>query len=97
MRKYILAIIIACLVNSSFGQTVKWNNGECKSKNYLDSINFEVVKEKIIIPVEINNKVYRFILDTGAPNMISKELYDELKPQLIKGIPIKDANEKIDK
>lgn len=32
--------------------------------------------------MKIEGKIYHFILDTGAPNVISKEIYDLIKPKL---------------
>ncbi len=68
------------------------NIGQTKSKNYYSEIDFEWVSNKIIVPVEIQGKTYRFMLDTGAPNMISKEIYNLIKPKVLDSIPIKDSN-----
>jgi predicted aspartyl protease len=51
-----------------------------------------MVNAKIVIPVEINNKTYHFLLDTGAPNVISKSLFNEIKTTTIDKISINDAN-----
>ncbi len=72
-----------------FGQNL--NKGSIASKNYFEEITFEYLKEKIIIPVTIEGKSYRFILDTGAPNIISKEIQALIKPELIETIPVNDA------
>ncbi|QWX83604.1 clan AA aspartic protease [Cellulophaga sp. HaHaR_3_176] len=91
MKKNILIFLIL-LASNSYAQKVDLNIGETKTKNYFEKITFEFVKEKILIPVKIEGKTYRFILDTGSPNVISKEIYDLIKPKLIKSIPISDAN-----
>lgn len=41
-------------------------------------IDFEYLKQKIIIPVEIDNQTYRFCLDTGSISVISNELQKKL-------------------
>ena len=92
MKKNIL-IFILLLMSNSYAQKIDLNIGEIKNKNYFDKIIFEFVKEKVLVPVKIEGKTYRFILDTGAPNVISKEIYDLVKPKLIKSIPISDAND----
>jgi len=63
-------------------------------KNYYTEINYEYVKGKIIIPVVIEDKTYRFILDTGAPNIISSALKKRIKTNYQKSISVKDANNK---
>ncbi len=88
MRKIILLLIfVSCKSATSI-----LNVGETKSKNYYSEINFEWVANKIIVPVEIQGKTYRFMLDSGAPNMISKEIYNLIKPKLIASLPVKDVN-----
>ena len=92
--KSIISLFIILSVNTIYSQAYTLNIGETKAKNYLEKIPFEFVKEKIIIPVKIEGKIYRFILDTGAPNVISKEIYDLIKPKFLESLPIIDANEK---
>jgi hypothetical protein len=58
---------------STFGQ------GKIQSKQYYEEIDFELLHDKIVLPVTINNKVYKFLLDTGAPNVISERLIKEIK------------------
>ncbi|WP_299274791.1 retropepsin-like aspartic protease [uncultured Psychroserpens sp.] len=80
--------LTACAQNASL------KNGYAKSKNYYEEIPFEFDKNKIIIPVEIEGKTYRFLLDTGAPNIISAEVLQAVKPKIIATIPTNDANRK---
>lgn len=42
-------------------------------------IPFTLENNLIIIPVKIRGKIYRFLLDTGAPNVISNELAEVLE------------------
>lgn len=70
--------------------------GELKEKKYLEIIDFEIVKSKIIVPVVIKGETYRFLLDTGAPNIISERLYKKSGSELLTQTPIKDANNNID-
>ena len=80
--------LTACAQNASLRQ------GYAKSKNYYEEISFEFEKNKIIIPVEIEGKTYRFLLDTGAPNIISSEVLQAIKPEVVATIPTNDANRK---
>lgn len=94
MKKNI-SLLLALLIGSFvFSQNVNLNIGSTKQKKYYEKLAIEFIKNKIIIPVEIQGKVYRFILDTGAPNIISKEIQGVLNPKLLESIPITDINEK---
>lgn len=53
---------------------------------------YEFVNYKIIIPVLINGKSYRFLFDTGAPNMISEKVLKDVDFKPLKGINVNDVN-----
>ena len=57
-------------------------------------IDFEYLKQKIIIPVEIDNQTYRFCLDTGSVTHISTELRDKLSPKFIDEGQLTDGNDR---
>lgn len=91
----VLFLIVALFITQdTFSQKVNLNIGSIDSKNYFEEIDFEFIKQKIIIPVEIQGKTYKFLLDTGAPNIISKEIYDHTNPKIINKIPIRDVSGK---
>jgi predicted aspartyl protease len=48
------------------------------------------------LPITINDKKYKFLLDTGAPNIISKRLANEIDVENSKKISISDSNNNID-
>ena len=75
-----------------FGQKVNLNHGKAQTPDYYEEFDFEFIKNKIIVSVALEKRVYKFILDTGGPNIISKELDSLLKPRLINKIPVTDAN-----
>lgn len=91
-------IILLLILSVSFKIPAQdlFNEGTINHKNYLEVVDFEIFKGKIIIPVSINNKPYRFLLDTGAPNIISERLQKELNFQNIREVLISDANSKAD-
>ncbi|HUH25394.1 MAG TPA: retropepsin-like aspartic protease, partial [Flavobacterium sp.] len=78
-----------------FGQGLKDDKGKIVQTNYFEEIPFEVVHDKIIVPITIENKTYRFMLDTGAPNLISEEIAKEVGLKNIETISIKDANNNV--
>ncbi|WP_299335157.1 retropepsin-like aspartic protease [uncultured Psychroserpens sp.] len=86
-------VIIACSL-AVFAQNSSLKKGSVNGKNYYEEIEFEFEKNKIIIPVEIEDKTYRFLLDTGAPNIISYEVFKAIQPKVITTIPTNDANRK---
>ncbi|NAS31486.1 hypothetical protein GTQ40_10920 [Flavobacteriaceae bacterium R38] len=87
------SIIILSLISSSlWGQNFK--TVKVQSKNYYTEIDYELINNKIIIPVTIEGKTYRFLLDTGAPNLIRSSLKNIIKTSEVKEITIKDANNK---
>lgn len=87
-----IIILLLFTTNLIFGQTL--NIGEVNAKDYFEEIKFDFIKNKVVVPIIINNKEYKFIIDTGAPNLISNELYELLNPKIIDTIPIYDGNDK---
>jgi predicted aspartyl protease len=53
--------------------------GEVQQTNFKTKIPFETRLGVIILKVKINGLEYDFLFDTGAPNVISKELAQELE------------------
>ena len=92
--KSIILLCIIFLVGTVYSQEYTLNIGETKTHNYLEKIPFELIHNKILIPVKIEGKTYRFILDTGAPNVISKEIYALIKPNFLASASVTDVNEK---
>lgn len=92
MKKlYVLFLFI--IASSTIAQNINLNKGETETENYFTEVNFEFINGKIIIPVVINNLTYKFLLDTGAPNLLSKKTSAIINPKLINKIDVNDANE----
>ena len=92
-NSYRLLILITFLFSSVTGFSQKLSKGT-SDKNYYTEIAYEYVNDKIIIPVVIENKTYRFLLDTGAPNIISGGLREIIKTKRKTSINVGDANGK---
>jgi len=91
----IVSLLILILFSSAiYSQKINLSSVTIDQKNYYEELKFEVVLEKIIIPVTINNKTYKFLLDTGAPNIISNTVLKDLEIQNQKNISVSDANNK---
>ena len=68
MKKFILFLVLTHL---GYGQT-HFNQLKTASAFYSTDIPMEFITQKIIIPVKIEWKMYRFIVDTVVPNSISQ-------------------------
>ncbi len=77
---------------NSIAQNAHFNQGGTAQKGYFSTIKFENIGGFIVVKATIQGGVYRFLLDTGAPNAISKALYEKLKPSILNEIELVDAN-----
>ncbi len=53
------------------------------NKKFYLELNVQVISNSIIVPIEINGKIYNFRLDTGASTSISNDLFDSLNLEII--------------
>ena len=83
MKKILPLIILVFFATSIFAQ---FHQGKIKQKHYLQVIPYQEIKGWIVVPVTINGKSYNFILDTGAPLVLSDKLFNELNLQVISQI-----------
>ena len=71
--------MLMCVYSCTINQTLKlMKQGEIVQKEFHVKIPFEYRLGLIVLKVNIKGKEHHFILDTGAPNVISKELAEEL-------------------
>lgn len=89
----LLLFLFSGLFIIASAQSKSLKKGNIKSSNYFEELHFEFEKNKIVIPVEIQGKTYRFLLDTGAPNIISKEVREAIQPEHKVTISTSDAND----
>jgi Aspartyl protease len=90
MRYFIFLLIILSLPCKA--QKFNLNQGGTLQKGYFSVIKFENYYGYIIVTAKIEGGNYRFILDTGAPNSISKALQEKLKLKTMRKILVGDAN-----
>ena len=82
MKKLLLStfVMLLLLTSCSALKTVKlMKSGEIEQEEFNVKIPFEYRLGMIILKVNISGEEYDFILDTGAPNAISKELAKKLE------------------
>ncbi|TNJ41706.1 clan AA aspartic protease [Tamlana fucoidanivorans] len=95
--KALSILLLGCMIfmnNTIEAQQNRFTKGLRSDKNYYTEIHFDFISEKIIIPVTIENRTYKFMLDTGAPNVISKELSVKIESKSISQINVSDATNK---
>lgn len=73
MKKILLLLIILTSINS-FSQKGIFKKGTITPTTYNESLKYLFKDHAIILDVEINKKVYKFLLDTGAPTVISSKI-----------------------
>ncbi len=98
MKKNIisLVVLIMAFVSCTTQKHFSFNRGGATQNFYYTTIPFEWVRSKIIVPVEINGKTYRFILDTGATNLVSETLCRELNLPVLHKTLLGDISGKVD-
>jgi Aspartyl protease len=91
--KYVIIFFLTHVFSfNCIAQNLNLNQGGTTQKDYFSSIKFENIAGFIIVKATIQGETHRFILDTGAPNTITKALYDKLKPTILSEIKLVDAN-----
>ena len=72
-------MLFACFISCNIIKTYKvLQKGSVAQENYKEVIPFEMKFGLIIIKVKIEGNTYDFILDTGAPTVVSEELMGKL-------------------
>lgn len=92
MKKWLLIGLLIISSKQIHGQNFALDAGQISQKVFFEEIDFEIVHDKIVIPVSISGQSYRFLLDTGAPNIISKRLANKLDTLAKKELNVSDAN-----
>ncbi|MCL5246597.1 retroviral-like aspartic protease family protein [Cellulophaga sp. 20_2_10] len=91
-RIFIYSIILILISSCATSKAVKYfKEGKTKQGAFKVTLPFEVKNGWIIIPVEINNKNYNFLLDTGTPTLVSKELAQSLNLKVIDSVNVSDV------
>jgi len=94
MKKIPCLIFILFLVSCS-GLSKIFNNGTLTNIDYKEIIPFNYDYNYAIVEVEINSIKYNFLVDTGAPTVISNTIYEDLKIEAIDYIAIEDSQGQI--
>lgn len=66
------------------------NGTQIEQGHFFEEMSFKEENGRIILPVEIQNKVYDFLFDTGAIAVIDNEVLQNLKTQKVTSQKVKD-------
>ncbi|TYB76933.1 retropepsin-like aspartic protease [Bizionia myxarmorum] len=93
IAKALIYFTICILINScATSKAVKYlKEGKTAEENFKVTLPFEIKDGFIIVKVKIENKNYNFLLDTGAPNVVSKELAETLNFKIIDSVQVYDV------
>ena len=91
MRRLAL-IICVLLLASCKNSEVLFGQGKIKSSSQSSiRLPIEIDRNLIFLPVEINGETYRFLFDSGAPMVVSKELREALEMKIVKRSQVRDS------
>ncbi|MEF8844523.1 MAG: retropepsin-like aspartic protease [Bacteroidales bacterium] len=98
MKKSLILLVILFTIYACgiFQGRIGLNQGGVSQESYYETIPFDYIKDKIILPITINGKTRRFIFDTGAPTIISEALQKELNYDTLRKARISDVNQNED-
>ncbi|MES2274800.1 MAG: retropepsin-like aspartic protease [Bacteroidota bacterium] len=96
MKVFTLFVLLLALCMISQAQKFTYNQGTATTKNYYAEIPYENVSGKLFVDVEIGGKKHKFLLDTGAPTSLSKEIVDEAKLAVIQKTSVMDVSGQVD-
>lgn len=78
MAKNIYLILLLLSVFCSCKTKKLYNSGTVEFEKEIQQININYVQNLPLVHVTIQGKTYVFLLDTGAPTVISPKIYEEL-------------------
>lgn len=88
-----LTYIFLFLVHTVQSQTIDFNQGNFNNDSYFIELSYQNINDKIIVEIELGGKIRKFILDTGAPLVVSSDLFKELNFQVLAKQSITDINQ----
>lgn len=94
MQKIVLFAVIFLLLSCGSAFNKLMYGGEIKQVEFYEEIDFDFSTGLPLIKVRIQGKEYTFLLDTGAPNILSKEVAQKIKYQTITSNKINDSQGK---
>ncbi|WP_419867900.1 aspartyl protease family protein [Chryseobacterium sp. CT-SW4] len=95
MHRFLSPLFIFCMIFISAQNKRFFETGQVDLKTPVEKINLKYANELAFVQVNINGKFYNFLLDTGAPTVISKAVYEELKLSKKYKTRVKDSQKNV--
>jgi predicted aspartyl protease len=92
MKYQILLVLALFMANACKAPFYPMNQGGTSQKNYFSVVKFESFHGFMIVTAKIKGDDYKFMLDTGAPNCVSKALQKKLNFKVLNKFSIGDSN-----
>lgn len=86
------AIILFLFPISLIASDFTLNQGSVTNKGFLEVLPYESVRNLVVINIVIDGKTRRFLLDTGAPTIITASIQKTAHFQMMDRIPTFDIN-----
>ncbi|PQJ32286.1 hypothetical protein BST92_10270 [Nonlabens arenilitoris] len=89
--KRLLYLLMILFIISCRGISKTLNGGSIATNDYSEVIKFNYDYNFALIDVVINHKTYTFLVDTGAPTVISNQIYRDLNVDSAHNTNVKDS------
>jgi len=74
---FVLAMLLSACGSAKISRSLK--GGSVQKENFYAEVPFDFSLGLIVVKVKIQGEEYDFMFDTGAPNVLHKELSGQLK------------------
>ncbi len=99
MKQHVFIILILVFLSScsTVNDFLLMKKGKVVQKDFKEVIPITLKGDHVIIEVKIKGQYLNFLLDTGAPNVISLEAANRLKLSTKKSSDVRDSEERVSK
>lgn len=91
-QAFLFILLIVFFSCGIFDSKVDFNQGRTLQTEYFDTIPFNYIREKIVLPVIIKQDTFDFIFDSGAPTIVSEEIMERFSYPLLGADTIRDTH-----
>lgn len=77
MRALLLLSFLMLLTNCNTTSKI-FDSGQAELKNNIETIELDYISDMPFVKVNIEGKTYNFLFDTGAPTVISSQIFQDL-------------------
>lgn len=77
-RSYLVLALMALIVTACSSSRSLFRQGSVDQSSFMEEIPFTLENDLIFLNLEMAGQTFRFILDTGAPNVVTKEVAQAL-------------------